>query len=327
MISISEYNQIRLNLESYFLGLPYVHAVLVRALISRANPQTGIVSNISYQEIATILTVKKAPGRKESGVPSKQSIRNYINTIEKEYSEHFRVVSVGQKLQFEFPHYPQIISKILQKGDINPHDNTEMNFKNDDESTEEKHVFINQVNTELNTQVNIPKTSVKKLFINNKINNNNTDGARGENKTILRTISQDFYPSPEIIARAIAAGHHHVTDAEMIQEFIDKNTAWGSTFADFNPIYLSFLAKHAERTQYKSVPFNTHTRSKDSERTSSKINSYDAALEEVRRYNQNACDPSEDELFPTPKALGIEHTTHLVALDGISQDIRPVVSY
>ncbi len=32
----------------------------------------------------------------------------------------------------------------------------------------------------------------------------------------------------------------------MIEDFIDKNKAWGSRYVDYNPIYLRFLAKDRE---------------------------------------------------------------------------------
>ncbi|MGL6029434.1 MAG: hypothetical protein ACRC0B_02905, partial [Legionella sp.] len=131
----------------------------------------------------------------------------------------------------------------------------------------------------------------------------------------------NFYPNEQTISRAIAAGHHNATDRSMIQEFIDKNTAWGSTFADFNPIYLAFLAKHVEREQ-KKLASNSHTRNSNSERTSSKVNSYDSAMDEVRKYNQNACIPSEHELFPKHENIWFEPSTCVMGLDGTHQNLR-----
>ena len=141
-------------------------------------------------------------------------------------------------------------------------------------------------------------------------------GEKIENKKHPKNHITDFYPSQEIIARAIAAGHNNATDADIIQEFIDKNTAWGSTFADFNPIYLSFLAKHAERQQQESIISNLKTRSKDNERASPKTNSYDAALEEVRKNNQNACQPFRQMSYsqsqnPSVPSLSAHHVSWL----------------
>jgi len=324
VLGIEKYNNAMLELESPFIGQPHGPLLLIKLLIMLANPKTGIVNDISYNELAKKLTVKSAPGRKDSGTPTKQTIRNYIKSIERECGEYFEVISEGHNLQFLFPKLPKIFNDAFESKEVN----TGLNCNNPYENTKKNHVFSDKDNTEVNTEVNIPDSAVKKLFINNKTNNNNNFGEKIGNKNTPKTISQDFYPNQETIARAIAAGHHNATDANIIQEFIDKNTAWGSTFADFNPIFLGFLAKHAERKQLKeSVTPNTQTRSRGNERTSPQINSYNAALEAVKRHNQNACKPTYEDLFPSPKVIGIEPSACLMALDGVNQDLRPALSY
>lgn len=324
--AVVNYYKKRSRIESFFIGLPDGPSSLIKSLITMADPVTGIVSDISYHDLANLLTIHPAPGRKNSGTPSKQTIRNYIKSIERERGEYFKVISEGQSLKFLFPELPKIYSEIFENREVN----TDVNLSEIVAHTEQNSLSDTQDDTEVNIELNTPINAVKNNIFNNINNNNNNilDKKIG-NKNTPKTISQNFYPSQEIIARAIAAGHNNATDADIIQEFIDKNTAWGSTFADFNPIYLSFLAKHAERNQQKSVISNTQTRSKDNERASHKVNSYDAALEEVRRNNQNACNPSTDELFPTSKALVAEpeHKSHFMALGGINQDLRRFVSY
>jgi hypothetical protein len=327
------YKLARINIENRFKGLLHAHTTLIKSLITLANPLTGIVTNITYRDIAELLTVNRAPGRTESGTPQKETIRSYLRSIEKQCSEDFKIISEGQKLKFQFPTLPGIYASFLETTGVYTGDSKEQSLSKHSEKydkNDELESFDNtQKYTELYTDQYTPDVNVKKLFINNKTNNNNILGKKIGNKNTPQTISQNFYPSKEIITRAIAAGHNNATDADIIQEFIDKNTAWGSTFADFNPIYLSFLAKHAERKQQESVISNTQTRSKDNERASPKINSYDAALEEVRRNNQNACTPSTDKLFPTSKAIVAEpeHSSHFMALGGTNQDLRRFFSY
>ncbi|MDX1838096.1 hypothetical protein [Legionella taurinensis] len=324
--AVVSFNKAKLDIERPFIGFPYGPALLIKSLINLADPTTGIVYDVSYHELAKLLEINSAPGRKESGTPSKQTIRNYIKSIEKECGEYFKVVSEGQSLKFLFPELPKIFSKIFENTEVNILSNSVKTLENIDENR----FFDEELNTELNIEVNTSNPSVKKLFINinNNTNNNNLGQTIGD-KNLKQPISPNFYPSLKTIARAIASGYSFATDANIIQEFIDKNTAWGSTFADFNPIYLSFLAKHAELKQQESVTLNTQTRSKDNERASPKVNSYDAALEEVRRNNQSACKPSTDELFPTSKVIvtELEHASRFVALGGINQDLRPFVSY
>lgn len=323
--AIVNYNKEKSRIESFFIGLPDGPSSLIKSLITLADPVTGIVSDNSYQDLANLLTIHPAPGRKNSGTPSRQTIRNYIKSIENECGEYFKVISEGQTLKFLFPELPKILSKIFENREVN----TVANLANIHENIDENVVFDDEVNIELNTEVNTPNPSVKKLFIN--INNNTNNNNLGEeigNKNLKQPISPNFYPNPKTIARAIASGYSFATDINIIQEFIDKNTAWGSTFADFNPIYLSFLAKHAERNQQESVISNTQTRSKNNERASPKVNSYEAALETVARFNQNACKPSAEELFPTAKVINaeLEYRPYVMALDGTHQNIRHFVS-
>lgn len=80
----------------------------------------------------------------------------------------------------------------------------------------------------------------------NKINNNN-------NNSLKLPIAENFIPSPETIARANALGLDNVTDFLEIQAFIDHNKAIGSLWADYNPIYLRWLTKSAERKQQQKL--------------------------------------------------------------------------
>jgi len=322
---IAHYKYAIKKIESRFAEIPYSNLIITKYLISLADSQTGIVTGASYNELARLLTVNPAPGRKESGTPTKQTIRNYIKSIERDCGEYFKVISEGQTLKFFFPELPKIFSKLFEKTEVD----TGVNFTNTQMDIDVKPVFNDQVNIEPNTEVNTPNSAVKKLFIN--INNNTNNNNLGEeigSKNFKQPISPNFYPNPKTIARAFASGYSFATDANIIQEFIDKNTAWGSAFADFNPIYLSFLAKHAERKEQESVTSNTQTRSKNNERASPKVNSYDAALETVAKLHQNACKPSTEELFPTAKVISaeFEYRSCVMALDGTHQNIRHFVS-
>jgi hypothetical protein len=325
--AVVNYYKKRSRIESFFIGLPDGPSSLIKSLITMADPVTGIVSDISYHDLANLLTIHPAPGRKNSGTPSKQTIRNYIKSIENECGQYFKVISEGQKLQFLFPELPKIFNEVFGTQEVN----TEVNLSETVTHTEQNNLSDTQDDTEVNIELNTPINAVKNIIFNNINNNNNNNilDKKFGNKNTPKTISQNFYPSQEIITRAIAAGHNNATDADIIQEFIDKNTAWGSTFADFNPIYLSFLAKHAERKQQESATSSTQTRSKNNERASTKVNSYDAALEEVRRNNPSACKPSTDELFPTAKVIvsEFEYEPPFVAMGGVNQDLRSFVSY
>lgn len=302
------------KIEFCFKGLPYANLVLIKSLVSAADPLTGIVTGLSYHDLASLLTVNPAPGRKDTGTPSKQTIRNYIKAIERECGDYFKVISEGQNLQFLFPEIPKIFSKVFENREVN----TQVNPPKLLENTEPNGCFEEGFNTELNTEANTPSRPLKKLFIlNNNTNNNNNKPKAVEHKLSKQPIAADFYPNPKTLERAIASGYSFAVDAEVIQAFIDKNTSWGSEFADFNPIYLSFLAQHKARTAQKQIkPSQTNrTRSATNERTPTKINSYDAAMDQVRRDYEEALTASGENLFPASCGIGVpEHTTHRLAL-------------
>ena len=79
----------------------------------------------------------------------------------------------------------------------------------------------------------------------NKINNNNN--------IQKLPISESFVPNQETITRAQILGYDTVTDFQEIQAFIDHNKAIGSLWADYNPIYIRWLAKSVERKQQQKL--------------------------------------------------------------------------
>ncbi|MCL4415407.1 MAG: Vir protein, partial [Actinobacteria bacterium] len=112
------YQQARINIENRFKGLLHAHTTLIKSLITLANPLTGIVTGITYRDIADLLTISKAPGRTESGTPQKETIRSYLRSIEKQCPEDFKVISEGQKLQFQFPKLPEIYAVFLDQSEV-----------------------------------------------------------------------------------------------------------------------------------------------------------------------------------------------------------------
>lgn len=149
-------------------------------------------------------------------------------------------------------------------------------------------------------------------LLNNKYNNNNTNSSTNFscNQKLKQPITQDFYPSQETLEKAFASGYSFAADADVIQDFIDKNLSWGSEFADFNPVYLSFLAKHNE---HKKQAETQKTKPRSSyDRSFTRTPSFDEALASVQANHPDALAPSESELFPASKTIYIEaqHTPH-----------------
>lgn len=226
------------RIEALFTGLPHSHTTLIKSLISSADPKSGLVTNLTYYDLSLLLEVRPAPGRKGAGKPSKETIRNYIKSIEHTCGEYFQVITEGQKLKFKFSLLPKIYKEEFCDAEIN----TGSTYLEAFEDKEQNSMFESKDNTEVNIELNTSSEPVKNII--NNINNNNNN---------KQSISENFTPNTETLARAEALGYSNASDFSEIQAFIDYNKATGSQFVDFNPIYLRWLAKSVERQQQKQL--------------------------------------------------------------------------
>lgn len=246
MVDFKNYNQARLEIESRFTGLPHAHTTLIKSLITRADPETGIVENLSCRDLALLLTVEHAPGRKGAGMPKIATIRSYLRTISENCANEFRLISQGQKLKCQFINLPKIYAHFFASekvyGDTEVVQSVQLPLENINKSSELEGNFCKENDTE-HTVFTAKNPPVKN--INNITNNNNNNPQKS-------VIADNFLPSAETIARAQALGHHNASDFTEIQGFIDHNKAIGSQWADFNPIYLRWLARGMERKQQKA---------------------------------------------------------------------------
>jgi len=248
MIMIQKYNQARKEIESRFLGLPHAHISMIGYLINRADSETGIVSDISYRELASMLSIDPAPGRRGAGTPQKQAIRSYLITIAEQCSKEFKILSQGQSLQIQFLNLPKIYNAhFAQNKEITDNHVVSITEK-PCETPDETVVHDACPDTVSDTEVHTADSSgsyIKNIYITNNNNNKTTEKS---------AIADDFTPNPETIARATSMGIHFAADLSEIQAFIDHNKAVGSAWADFNPIYLRWLARSAERKQLSNQP-------------------------------------------------------------------------
>lgn len=277
---IKLYNIFILKLESNFSCIPYSHAILIKSLIPLANIETGEVSQISYAGLAKILTIKPAPGRKESGTPTKQTIRNYIKSIEKECGDYFKVISDGQNLKFLFPEMPKIYKEVFQNTEVNTALNTTKTQVNIDENRD----FNDEVNIEPNTEVNTPHAPVK----NNKyfnIYNKQTNSSTAIIASAKKPIVPNYYPDEETINAALTMGFVHVTDSAEIQAFIEHNQTHQTQWADFNPVYLRWLERKAQYQVQQKTRTNESLRSTPDERCIHTIHTLPTALAKVMEHH------------------------------------------
>ncbi|CDZ79390.1 hypothetical protein BN59_03708 [Legionella massiliensis] len=278
MNTIELYCQARISIEHKFRGLPYAHTLLVNHLIGRANPFNGTVSKISYNDIALLLTINKAPGRKESGTPTKQTIRNYIKSIERECGDHFKVISEGQSLKFLFPQLPKIFSEFLK----NTEGNTELNSPDSLMGFGAEGNLDVQDNREVNTEANTPKSAVKNINIfnitkTNKLTNTPTSRFCHSKKPI----DDNFYPNTATIELALSMGLNKVLDQDEINAFIQHNKNHNTQWADFNPIFVTWLERDAQYIKNKQQKAQKPSRSDKNERNSNQNSLYPEALRRV----------------------------------------------
>ncbi|MFJ1269981.1 hypothetical protein ACD661_15590 [Legionella lytica] len=268
---INNYYKYMREIEKAFIGLPHASLLIVKSLIALAEPSTGSVNNITYNQLAQLLTVHQAPGRKNSGTPTKQTIRNYIRSIETSCSNHFKVITEGQKLRFLFPELPNIFNKIFNDIGVN----TESTSDEFVENTEQNTFIESEGSIEVNTEENTPPSTVKNIIFNNINNNNN-------NK---QSISNNFTPNAETISRAQALGYSNAEDPTEIQNFIEYNKACGAQWADFNPIYLRWLAQSQERQQQRNQMNNTRSFNHENKhRNKTKTNTASARERVIQAY-------------------------------------------
>lgn len=267
------------KIEKPFLGLPYAHISLINFLISIADPSTGIASGVSYHDIGSHLTVKPAPGRKDSGTPSKQTLRNYISSIERECGEYFKVITEGQSLKFLFPQLPKLFRSFFESSEVNTFVNTSKPL----ETTEEKRGIAAINNTDLNIEVNTTN-DVKKLFILNNKHNKQTQTTKNYISSIKKPISDDFYPTPKAIEIALSMGLTKVQDLAEIQAFIKHNKKNQTQWADFNPVFITWLERGV-RFNPKQQTVQEQTRSYHNERSTNQSTLNQTALERVSQYH------------------------------------------
>ena len=255
MSNINNYNQARLELESRFFGLPHTHTTLIKSLISRADPTTGLVEGLNYRDLADILKVDHAPGRKGCGTPQKQTIRSYLRTIEDNCGDNFRLISFGQKIKFHFIQMPKIYAYFFGQNESYIDGAAVINSS----KHLDKHETFNTIDVipepvksfNLPGEGNLENDAKKVLYITKT---NKQTGEEDENlQSTKKPISPDFYPDDETIAIAMAKGFTAVTDAAELSAFIRHNERRNTQWIDFNPVYLQWLERGFEYQQRKQA--------------------------------------------------------------------------
>jgi len=254
LAEFAKYNNARTAIEACFTGLPHAPARLVNLLITKANPETGIVENITYSDLATLLTVDSSPGRKDSGTPQKQTIRSYLRTIESQCGADFKIISDGQMLKIQFPTLSAIYASYFDYTELYTDQNTVSYTVTPLINIDENAIFGAELNTEEYTQPYTDEYTAKPVdtfnacakIKPNKIKpNNNT--VSDEFVNFKKPIGDDFFPSQFVFDKALELGLPKVTDVAELNKFILFNKASGSQWNSWDYVYLMWLQRDAER--------------------------------------------------------------------------------
>jgi len=334
LVLFKRYNQSRLAIEAKFSGLPHTHTTLIKSMITLADPATGIVSNISYNYLGKLLTVNSAPGRKDTGTPEKPVIRSYLRTIEKQCGEHFEILSEHQQLKFRFPHLPAIYAEHL---DIS----TDVSTLNRPQETIQRPLIDTRLpahfgqglsaeeSTEVSTEQYTPAKLVKNIFILNKNKHNKqtniADGAVEFSKHQKRLIHANFYPTPNTITTALSMGLTKVTDTEEIQSFIQHNTTQRTQWADFNPVFITWLEREVLYTQQKQRTLSKSTGSYAHERYQHQVAPKQTALERISQHHGIAISSLWDAHTRTLPSGESVTSRFVMSMDEAHRDLRTIV--
>ena len=302
-IPIERYHLARIEIESQFEGLPYVHVALISRLLSRANPNNGIIDNFTYHDLGLLLTVAASPGRKDAGTPTKSTLRSILRTIESACRNDFKVVSEGSQLIIHFTTLSQIYAKhdlikdeiSDQVASINTPEMLEKSSQNDEFKCDQ----ISDQITDLSTEDSMAFSPVKNINKTN-LNKQQTNITSERNFSSKKPIDATFYPSQETIELALQGGFAKVTDLAEISKFIAYNQEQGSRWPDFNPIFIKWLEREkAQATNQQKAPLRSCH-----ERRTPKGNTFELLMQAVMDANPNARAPSECRSF--------EGETHII---------------
>lgn len=329
MTGIAQYNGARKEIESRFMGLPHAHTTLIKSLITLADPNTGMVENLSYRDLAMLLSIDHAPGRKGAGIPKKETIRSYLRTIADSCVDDFRLITQGQKLKCQFTTLPRIYAHFFTSEKVYTDIRDVSHTQYPSENTKE--IYEIEWNGRGDHAVDqsiysSDKEPVKNINILTNKHNKQTQTA--DFKNCKQPISPDFYPTQETINLALANGLTNVLNLNEIQKFIKYNIDYNCQWADFNPIFIRWLERDMEyqQTKQQKPQPQGHIRSSGHERSSYKNNSFEAVMARALIDNGDACSPSAISINTYETEGGtFDDAAHCMAMDTVDPYLRPIV--
>ena len=237
-------------LKTKLAGLPSFPRLLIYELaLDYCDYASGIISINTLDEVARNFHVTPTPGRKKETING-DTIRNAFRTIKKAKPEYFRFTTKNQRIIIDMPFlrelYQQICNETTQVAAVVTEEVvTPVTLASIEESIDPIALFFGE---------DVPEDAAASSHVIedliNKKQTTTTQTTQPFGQKLL--ISDDFVPNQNTIAEALARGYHFAADLNEIQAFIDYNKAQQTLWADYNPVYLRWLANAAERQQQKS---------------------------------------------------------------------------
>ena len=188
-----------------------------------------------------------------------------MSTIQTQCGEYFKLSSEGQSLKIKFPTLSVIYKSYFELPEVHTVcdrlSNTDETLVNIESQAFFDGMFNMEEPTEVHTEVNTPEPIEainacvhmgEKIKIKNLTNKQTNTG--GESFADLKQpIDRDFYPNPDTIELALAKGFVKVTSDLEIKRFIMYNLASSTRWADFNPVFLTWLERDHNRGAEETI--------------------------------------------------------------------------
>lgn len=128
---------------------------------------------------------------------------------------------------------------------------------------------------------------MKNINIFNITNSNKQTQTAGKDFTFdKKQIGDDFYPNAKTIELALSMGLTKVKDFTEIQAFIKHNKKLNTQWADFNPVFITWLERDAQYLQKQQQKMQGQLRSHHNERGTNQSTLNQTAQTALERVSQ-----------------------------------------
>lgn len=302
-------------------GLPSFCRLFLYESLEYCNFEEGKVELNSLYELAVKdFYVERAPGRQRE-IINENTLRNTIRTIKKFKGEFFKFKVVKQRIEIDMPWMRELYQ--------------ELHVQDKDAGDVVGNIILQDRHTDTNQSKNsiskyIHETLQEDAADNLSININKQNKQTEPNKKAL--ISPSFFPSDETIELAREKGLLKVTDTEEITKFIRYNQANKTRWADFNPIFITWLEREASYQLKKTLTSNTSKLTQEEIKGTrrqghaghsySKYRTFQHILAEVYEHNNDAIAPNEFYCCYDQQEDEPDQSPHFLALGSAEQTLQ-----